>query len=176
MITQIKALPRVLSFSEARYYIFSAIFISLAVAMPWLTHQFGMAGQIFLPMHIFVLSAGFLFGWRTGLLVGVASPLLSYSLTQMPIMALLPQVVLELAVYGLVIGFLREKRINIWVSLLIAMIAGRLTRILFIAALVPQISPLQFMQISLPGVILQIALMPLIVHLVQKFIPQKDNA
>lgn len=175
MFTQAKSLPRILTFGETRYYIFSLVFTGLAVFTPWLAHQFNLAGQIFLPMHIFVLAAGFLFGWRTGLMVGVLSSLSSYFLTQMPAAALLPQVILELAVYGIVIGLLREKNFNIWVSLFSAMVLGRLARVLFISLFVPGMDALQFIGMSLPGIILQIALMPLIVYFIREFISKKDN-
>jgi len=175
MLVQTKALPRVLTFGEAKYYIFSLTFVSLAVFFPWLAHQFNIAGQIFLPMHIFVMAAGFLFGWRIGLAVGVLSPLLSYSLTQMPVAVLLPQVVLELAIYGIVIGLLREKSFNIWISLLSAMILGRAARILFILVLAPAMNLWQFIAISWPGIILQLALLPVIVSWAQKFVLSKDE-
>jgi len=175
MFAQTKSLPQVLTFREVKYYVLSIVFIGLAVLTPWLTHQFNMAGQTFLPMHIFVLAAGFLFGWRAGLMVGLLSPLLSYSLTQMPLAMLLPQVILELAVYGIVIGLLREKNLNIWVSLLSAMVSGRLARILFILLFASKMSVWQFISISLPGIVLQIALLPLIVSFAQKFISSKDN-
>lgn len=174
MKTNILALPRVLNFTEAKYYVFSAVFTALAVGAPWIAHQFHIAGQVFLPMHIFVLASGLLFGWRAGLLVGTLSPILSFSLTQMPVMALLPQVTLELAVYGLAIGLLREKNLNIWVSLAGAMILGRLVRIVVIMALFPKMDPIQFIQISLPGIILQLALIPFIVYLIQKFVLDKN--
>lgn len=174
-LSQTKSLPEVLTFSEAKYYIFSTAFVAAAVFFPWLVHQFHIAGQIFLPMHFFVLIAGFLFGWRTGFLTGIISPTISYSLTQMPVMALLPQVVLELAVYGLVIGVFREKNFNIWISLFSAMVLGRLARILFIIAFLPKMNALQFIQSSLPGIILQLALIPVIVYLLQRFLLEKKN-
>lgn len=175
MFTQTKALPQVLDFSEAKYYIFSSAFTAAAVFFPWLAHQFNIAGQVFLPMHIFILAAGFLFGWRTGLMVGILSPSLSYFLTQMPATMLLPQVILELAVYGIAIGLLREKDFNIWISLLFAMVLGRSARILFILFFVPGMDALRFISISLPGIILQVALTPLIVHFIREFISKKDN-
>lgn len=171
-----QALPRVLTFSEAKYYIFSAVFAGLAVFVPWLAHQFHIAGQIYLPMHFFVILAGFLFGWRTGLLVGLISPLMSYSLTQMPVMALLPQVVLELAVYGLAIGILRERTNNIWISIFSAMILGRLARVLFIMAFVPKMDPMKFIQISWLGIVLQIALIPAVIYLCSKILKNSQKA
>ncbi|MFC1789572.1 ECF transporter S component [Patescibacteria group bacterium] len=175
MFLQTKTLPRILTFGEVKYYIFSLTFTAMAASVPWVMHQFHMVSQIFLPMHIFVLIAGFLFGWRTGLMVGVLSPLLSYSLTQMPAMVLLPQIVLELAIYGIVVGILREKKTNIWVSLIFAMILGRVARIIFILAFIPKIDPIQFIQISLPGIIFQLALIPFVVYLIRKFLQNKDK-
>ncbi len=169
MFTQTKTLPRVLTFSEARYYIFSLVFIGLAVAAPSVFHQFNLAGAKFLPMHIFVLVAGLLFGWRTGVLVGVLSPLMSYGITHMPSMVILPEVVLELGIYGLAAGLLREKRLNIWAALLGAMVIGRLARLLFVLGFGLKTDPLYYFQISLPGILLQLALIPVAVYLLQKF-------
>jgi hypothetical protein len=76
-------------------------------------------------MHIFVFVAGLLFVWRTGLVVGLLTPLTSYAASGMPALQILPQIVVELSVYGLVAGILREKfdLLVIW-SLLGAMVAG----------------------------------------------------
>ena len=169
MFTQTKTLPRVLTFSEAKYYIFSLVFVGLAVATPSIFHQFNMAGAKFLPMHIFVLIAGLLFGWRTGVLVGVLSPLMSYGITHMPPMVILPEIILELGVYGFAAGLIREKRLNICVALLGAMIIGRLARLLFVLGFGLGTDPLYYFQISLPGILLQIALIPIAVYLLQRF-------
>jgi len=175
MFTQTKTLPKVLTFSEVKYYIFSITFVGLAVFVPWALHQFPLAGPKFLPMHFFVIIAGLLFGWRTGLMVGFLSPLMSYSITHMPPMAILSETTLELAIYGLAIGLLREKNLNIWVALFGAMILGRLARLLFVLGLGLQTNPLNYFQISWPGILLQIALVPLIIYLLQKFLLKKEN-
>ena len=175
MSIQIKALPKILTFSEAKYYVFSAVFVSSAVFFPWLAHQFNMAGAKFLPMHFFVMFAGFLFGWRTGLLVGLLSPIMSYSITQMPGMAILPEVTLELAIYGLAIGILRERNMSILVSLTGAMLLGRLARWAFVLALGLQTNPLNYFRIGLPGTILQLALIPVVVYFLQKFVFKKNE-
>lgn len=176
MFTQTRALPKVLTFAEAKYYIFSVAFVAAAVFFPWLAHQFNLAGAKFLPIHFFVMFAGFLFGWRTGLLVGVLSPLMSYSITHMPGIAILPEITLELGVYGLAIGLLREKKLNIWVALLGAMILGRLARLLFVLGLGFETNPLWYFQISWPGIVLQLALIPVIIYLLQKFFFKHEEA
>ncbi len=174
-LTQTKTLPRALSFNEIKFYVFSLVFTGSAIFVPWFLHHFNLVGPKFLPMHFFVMVAGFLFGWRTGLIVGAMSPLLSYSLTQMPAMAILPQVILELAVYGFIIGILRERKFNIWVSLFSAMILGRIARILFVFFLLPKADYFQFIKTSLPGMILQILLIPFVIYLLQKFVFEKNG-
>ncbi len=175
MLTQTKVLPRVLIFSEVKYYIFSAVFVGLAVGVPWILHQFHLAGPTFLPIHFFVMFAGFLFGWRTGVLVGILSPLMSYSLTFMPPAAILSETVLELAVYGLTIGLLREKGLNIWVALIGAMVLGRLARLLFVLAVGLKTNPLDYFQMSMPGIVLQIILIPFVIYLLQMFLFKKGE-
>ncbi len=173
MLPQIKAFPMVLSFSEAKYYIFTAAFAVSAVFFPWLAHQFHVAGQIFLPMHFFVIIAGLLFGWRVGMVVGLASPMLSYGIAHMPALAILPETMLELAVYGFAAGFLRGRNWNIWTTLISAMVLGRLARIFWILILGTPSSSMKFLQISWPGILLQIAIIPVIIYFLQKFVFEK---
>ena len=165
MTTQTKALSKVLFFSEVKYYIFSAVFVGLAVFVPWLTHQFHLAGPKFLPMHFFVIIAGMLFGWRFGMIVGAASPMLSYGITHLPPFTILPETILELAVYGFVAGFLRERGFNIFTVLLSAMVLGRLARIFLILSFHSQVDPLKFIQISWPGIVLQLILIPFVIFI-----------
>ena len=130
-ISRPQPFPLVLKYNNVRSYILTAAFVSLAVLVPWVFHQFHLAGPTFLPMHIFVLLAGLLFGWRAGLIVGLFTPLASYAVSGMPVLTILPQVLIELSTYGLIAGILREKYNlrAIW-SLLGAMIGGRLVLLL----------------------------------------------
>ena len=170
MFAQTKTLPKILVFSEIKLYIFSSVFTISAVFLPWLLHQFNLAGPKFLPMHFFVIIAGFLFGWRMGLFVGFLSPLISYNITHMPQVIILPEVILELTVYGFVAGILREKNFNIWITLFATMFLGRLARLLFVLTFGLQTNPLAYFQMSWSGIALQLALIPLIIFLLQKFL------
>ena len=169
-LTQAKYLPKVLTFGEIKYYIFTFAFTASAVFIPWLFHQFNLVGPQFLPMHYFVILAGILFGWRTGLIVGLLSPLMSYGLTHLPPLMILPEVTLELAVYGLTAGLLREKKFNIWISLLGAMVLGRLARLFFVLSLGFHTDPIGYFKMSLAGTVLQIILIPLFVFVLAKFL------
>ena len=127
------SMPRVLKYTDIQSFILTFVFVSLAVSVPWIFHQFHLAGPTFLPMHIFVLVAGLAFGWRAGLVVGLFAPLSSYVVSGMPALPILPQIVVELAAYGLVAGILREKfnLRTVW-ALLGAMAGGRLALFLVV--------------------------------------------
>ena len=124
-------LSTVLNYVDLRSYVLTMVFVALGVSTPWVFHQFHLAGATFLPMHIFVLTAGLLFGWRAGLMVGLLTPLASYAVSGMPVLAILPQITIELMAYGLIAGLLRGKfnLKTVW-CLLGAMIGGRLVLVI----------------------------------------------
>jgi LytS/YehU family sensor histidine kinase len=173
-----------LKYKDIRSYLLTAAFVMLAVFVPWIFHQFHLAGATFLPMHIFVLIAGLLFGWRAGLLVGLFTPVTSYFISGMPALNVLPQVVIEVSAYGLISGLLREKYNlrTIW-SLLGAMIGGRMALLLAISIIYfiggqsysplgPEVNPLasswSTVKQGWPGLAIQLAFIPAIIWLVGK--------
>lgn len=103
------------------------LFVGLGVIFPMAFHAVGLvANQMFLPMHIPVLLCGFVCGWRYGFISGLIVPFLSSLFTTMP--PLYPVAVsmsFELAVYGMTAG-LFFKRFNVYLSLLAAMLCGRI--------------------------------------------------
>ncbi len=158
--------------AESRSYLLSrtALLIAVGVLVPFLFHQVGIAGKIFLPLHFTVLLTGFLLGPWAGIWVGVLSPTLSFLLTGMPPFPLVLAMVPELATYGFVSGWLYKKGVGVLPSLLVAMAAGRivlggamwgLARILGFS-----ISPLAFVAgavvTGLPGIVVQIVGIPLL--------------
>ena len=122
-ISRSQPFPVILKYTEIRSYIFTTGFVLLNVAVPWIFHQFHLAGPTFLPMHIFVLMAGLLFGWRTGLIVGLLSPLASYATSGMPVLRILPQIVMLIPFYFLLIFLnLTNKLIGLTICYIILFI------------------------------------------------------
>lgn len=173
--------PMILKYTDIRSYVLTFVFVLLDLLVPWAFHQIHLAGPTFLPMHIFVLVAGLLFGWRAGLMIGLLSPLTSYAISGMPALPILPQIVAELATYGLVAGMLREK-LNLGViwSLAGAMIAGRLALCLAVLAIYlttgevssplgieanPLFAVWSTVRQGWPGMIVQLATIPAIIWL-----------
>ncbi len=158
---------------EAKSLAYSALLLALGVLFPFFFHQFGIAGRIFLPMHIPVLIAGFLVGPTSGALVGGLSPLLSSLLTGMPPLPLTALMIPELFIYGLLSGFFyRILRLNLWLSLLGAMLGGRAVWVLIACLISPLLGirarPLPLALAALgtgwPGMILQLVFIPPIVR------------
>lgn len=162
----------------------AALCLALCMVLPFLTGQIPEIGSMLCPMHIPVLLCGFLCGPAWAVVVGATAPLLRFILFGMP--PLFPTGVamcVELATYGAVSGILYQllpkKPVNIYISLIVAMLAGRIvwgivqvvlmglqgssfTWTAFIASAFTQ---------AIPGIILHIVLIPLIVLALQKALP-----
>ena len=191
VISKPQPFPIVLRYSDIRSYVFTLVFVFLSILVPWAFHQFHLAGAIFLPMHIFVLLAGLLFGWRAGLIVGLLTPLASNIISGMPVLHILPQIVVELSTYGFVAGMLREKlNLRVIWSLLGAIVAGRLA--LFLATVIiyfvvgesysplgVETSPITSLWTSIrqgwPGIAMQLILIPSVIWLVVKLVDKKNE-
>jgi hypothetical protein len=155
----------------------TALFITLGVTLPLVFHQMALAGRVFSPMHIPVFLAGILVGPVSGLIVGLVSPGMSFLLTGMPPPYAVPLMSLELPVYGVAIGMLiRVIKFPI-LSLLAAMILGRLAfalgLLIFGLFLSLPYGPEAFIKVSvitgLPGIAIQLILIPLLIEALQLF-------
>ena len=152
--------------------IFAGLCAALGVALPLAFHAIPNAGGVLLPMHIPVLLCGFICGPWLGLICGALTPLVSSIATGMPPTAILPGMVCELAVYGLISGLLfcrldgMRKMPRIYIALLGAMLLGRVTygvlnALLFRAgAYSMQVWVAAAFITSAPGVILQLIIIP----------------
>ncbi len=159
--------------------ILAAFFLALAFVMPFLTGQIPEIGAMLCPLHIPVLLCGFVCGWPWGLTVGFIAPLLrSFTLGMPPIYPNAVCMAFELAAYGAVAGMMHKmlprKKTHIYVSLLSAMIAGRLIwgSAMFIcmginggAFTFAAFASGAFLN-AIPGIIIQIILVPILVMII----------
>jgi len=156
--------------------ILAALCLALAYVMPFLTGQIPEIGSKLCPLHIPVLLCGFICGWPWGLAVGFVAPLLrSITLGMPPLFPTAVCMAFELAAYGAIVGLMHKilprKKPYIYVSLLTAMIIGRIiwgmamfvcmginggsfTFAAFLAGAVFN---------AIPGIVVQIVLMPILV-------------
>jgi thiamine transporter ThiT len=160
---------------------YAALCLALAIVLPFLTGHIPQIGQALSPMHIPVLLCGFLCGWPWGLAVGFIAPLLRSVIVGFP--PFFPNacsMAFELAAYGALTGLLYKllpkTTGNIYATLIIAMIGGRVvwgiaryvfaglqgTGFTFAAFIAGAVTG------SIPGIILHIVLIPLIVIALKK--------
>lgn len=122
-------------FSVKAQTLAALIALVVAVALPQVFHLMGAMsglgaslGEAFLPMHLPILTVGLVAGPWAGLSAGALAPLVSAMLTGMPKEAMLPFMMIELAVYGLVSGLLASRRLPTVAKVLFAQAAGRAVR------------------------------------------------
>jgi riboflavin transporter FmnP len=166
--------------AKTRKIVTAALFVALCIVLPIAFHSIPNAGSVFLPMHIPVLMCGLVCGWPYGLACGLLGPLLSSLLTGMPPMAVLPGMLCELAVYGFVTGLLvnrvqtGKKIVDLYIPLISAMLAGRvfygiMNAFIFKAGSYSiSIWLASAFITSLPGIGIQLILIPFLVHVMQK--------
>ena len=161
---------------QIRKLTYAALYLAIAMVLPFVTGQIPEIGSMLCPMHIPALLCGFMCGWPWGLAVGFIVPLLRSVAFGIP--AMFPSAVamaFELAVYGATAGLLyrvmpRKKGFT-WLVLIISMIAGRIvwgivrvilaglsgssfTWALFIAGAVTN---------AIPGIVMHLVLIPVLV-------------
>lgn len=160
--------------TSVKKLVFTAVCAALCVVLPLAFHSIPNAGTVFLPMHIPVLLCGLICGWPYGLVTGLMGPLLSSVITGMPPAAMLPSMMVECGVYGLVTGlmmrFVRTGHTvaDLYISMAFAMALGRTVAGLAKALIfTPGTAPFAWVTTSLvtgiPGIVIQLVLMPLVI-------------
>lgn len=160
---------------------YSALYLAIALVLPFLTGQIPEIGAMLSPMHIPVLLCGFTCGWQWGMAVGLIAPILRSLLFGMPKMY--PSAIamtFELATYGVIAGILYKrlpkKPWSVYATLLIAMVGGRLVwgaARYILAGLSGSEFPLSAFFAgavlnAIPGIILHIVLIPVLVLVLER--------
>ena len=167
---------------KTRKLVLSSVLLALGIVLPFFTGQIKEIGDTLLPMHMPAMICGFtcgpIFGGVTGLLI----PLIRSFTFGMP--PLYPNAIwmsLELCAYGLTTGlfYLRKKKrstLYLYISLISAMICGRVVwGVAKVILLGLKNKPFTFQMFiasgfvdALPGIIIQLILIPIILRLIEK--------
>ncbi len=173
-----------------RNMVLTGLFIALGFVLPFFTLQIPEIGSMLLPMHLPILICGFFCGWQYGLFAGLVLPLLrSVIMTMPPLYPTALAMTFELAAYGLLAGFayqlllglFRKKILAAYAGLLLSMIGGRVIWGLASWALYGlggltftwQIFVAGAFINAIPGIILQIVIIPPIVLALEKLTASK---
>ncbi|MBE6556592.1 MAG: ECF transporter S component [Ruminococcaceae bacterium] len=172
-----------------RKLVTAGLLLAIGLLLPFVTGQIKEIGDSLLPMHLPVMLCGLLCGWQYGALVGFSLPFVRSLLFGMP--PIYPNAVwmaCELFTYGLVIGLLyalrkRDSMPYLYACLIGSMLAGRAVWGVTKAALLG-LSGKTFafraflvggFADALPGIVLQLILIPPLVRLIRKMIDKRDG-
>lgn len=166
---------------SVRSIMLSALFLALGLILPFFTMQVPSIGSMLLPMHIPVIICGFVCGAPLGLIVGFTLPLFrSVIFTMPPMFPTAIAMAFELAAYGVISGYLYnrlDKKVsNIYLTLIIAMLGGRIVWGVASAILYGFSNQVFGIAIfvagafgnAIPGIVLQVILIPILIGVLQK--------
>ena len=136
----------------------------------------GMLGQILLPMYIPVFVIGFYRGPVSGILTGLFAPLISFWMTGMPAMNILPYMMIELIAIGALAGLLaKSKGAALWRVLVVQAGAKAIRLLIFAGNLYFAIdgaltASLVFGDVvrSIPGILLQLVVVTVLLKMKEK--------
>lgn len=157
---------------KLRAMVVSAAMAALALILPVAFHAVGL-GSKFLPILLPLLLNGFLVPVPWAVFTGASVPLVSGLLTGMPL--LYPPVALIMSCEGAILGGMaaaiyRVTRPRIWPALILAIVCGRATSFgltWWLSGkfdLPPALASLGTFVQALPGVALQLAVVPVVVR------------
>lgn len=182
-IENTKKLTETLSNKKVKYIVGTTLLSVIGIALPRVFHIIAgsTAGATFLPMHIAVLIAALTFGITSSAIVAGSSIVCSYLLTGMPTLARLPYMLIELVIYAILLGIF-NKKFNSYISLIATIVLGRIlyAGILFAAINViglPTygISVIESIKVGIPGIIIQLACVPVIAKIMNERLNLKND-
>ncbi len=172
--------------SPGRRLTFSAMFLALALVLPFLTGQIPQIGSLLSLMHLPAFLCGLVCGPLWGGVVGFVAPLLRTLLFTMPPVMVAVPMAFELAVYGAVAGVLYRIFAKLWnrmgalyTAIAVAMLGGRVLNALVKAAMLgfggtEEISlMLIFLELftgTWAGILVQFLLIPPLTIVLEKFV------
>lgn len=97
-ITQNKVIQKILTIS---------FILTMSIIYPFIFHLFGIAGNVFLPIFLFVILGANYLDFKTIFSIAILVPLLNYLFTGMPIVAPMPILQMLTLELGMLIIFLK---------------------------------------------------------------------
>lgn len=147
-----------LNYDEVKTYLWAALFVVCNLVLPQVFHLIPQGGIIFAPLSFVILAGAYKFGWKTGLLAAVTSPLVNHLLTGLPAWGVLEVMTLKLVVLALVAGlaaqYFRKVSIPILVGVvLVSLLIGALGELILTGSIAATVADVT---IGWPGLLLQV--------------------
>ena len=147
-----------LNYDEVKTYLWAAVFVACNLVLPQVCHLIPQGGVIFAPLSFVILAGAYKFGWKTGLLAALASPLVNHAITGMPAWDVMSVMTFKLVVIALVAGFAAQRFRTVSLPILIAvvlvsLVLGGLGELVMTGGIAATIADIT---IGWPGLLLQV--------------------
>ena len=111
-----------LGYKKIQTYGLAALFVLGNILLPQLCHLVHQGGIVWLPIYFFTLIGAYKYGWKVGLLVALASPLVNSALFGMPAVAALPAILLKSVLLAVAAGYTATKFQKVSLLLLLGVV------------------------------------------------------
>lgn len=147
-----------LNYDEVKTYLWAAVFVACNLVLPQVCHLIPQGGVIFAPLSFVILAGAYKFGWKTGLLAALASPVVNHAITGMPAWDVMSVMTFKLVVIALVAGFAAQRFRTVSLPILIAvvlvsLVLGGLGELVMTGGIAATIADIT---IGWPGLLLQV--------------------
>ena len=147
-----------LNYDEAKTYLWAMVFVACNLVLPQVFHLIPQGGIIFAPLSFVILVGAYKFGWKTGLLAALASPLVNHAITGQPAWDVMPVMTLKLATLALAAGVAAQRFKTVSLPILIGVVlvseaVGALGELLLTGGITATIADFT---IGWPGLLLQV--------------------
>ena len=112
-----------LNYDEVKTYLWAMAFIAANTLLPQLFHLIPQGGIIFAPLSFVIIAGAYKFGWKTGLLAALASPVVNNLIWGVPVWDVIPVMALKLAFLALAAGLTAQYFKKVTIPLLIAVVS-----------------------------------------------------
>ena len=143
---------------ELKSYAYAFLFVAGNIILPQICHLIPMGGQMLLPIYFFTLIAAYKYGFFTGLLTAVASPLINHALFGMPATEMLPILLIKSGLLAVAASYMAQhtRQIKIQSLLLVVIFYQGIGMIAEFALTGSFMAAMQDIRIGFPGIILQV--------------------
>ena len=143
---------------DFKSYAYAFLFIAGNIVLPQLCHLFPSGGQLLLPIYFFTLIAAYKYGFFTGVLTAVASPLVNHMLFGMPASEMLSIILIKSVLLAVAAGYMAQRTKQIKLQSLIAVIVfyqgvGMIAEFILTGSF---LAAMQDIRLGFPGMILQL--------------------
>jgi len=143
---------------ELKSYAYALLFVAGNIVLPQICHLIPMGGQMLLPIYFFTLIAAYKYGFFTGLLTAVASPLINHALFGMPATEMLTIILIKSALLAVAASYMAQHTKQIKIQSLLAVVVfyqgiGMIAEFFLTGSFM---AAMQDIRIGFPGILLQV--------------------